>query len=69
MDTLTSQHGLASIYPTQPLDSADVDQLSYHLTLELERLTQLFTVDSQKLKEISKRFEEELQAGSVIRNI
>ena len=66
MDTITSVHGLAPVYPTQPLESADVDKLSYNLTLELERLTQLFTVDTQKLKEISKRFEEELQDGSVL---
>lgn len=66
MDTLTTQHGLSPVYPTQPLQSADVDKLSYNLTLELERLTQLFTVDSQKLKQISKKFEEELQDGRAL---
>lgn len=65
MDTITSVHGLDPVYPTQPLQSADVNKLSYELTLELERLRQLFTVDGQKLKEISKRFEEELQEGVV----
>lgn len=67
MDTITTAHGLAPVYPTQPLQSADVDKLPYNLTLELERLIQLFTVDSQKLKEISRKFEEELQDGSVHR--
>jgi hypothetical protein len=65
MDTITSMHGLAPVYPTQPLQSVDINKLSYELTLELERLRQLFTVDAQKLKEISRRFEEELQEGSV----
>ena len=65
MDTITSIHGLAPVYPTQPLQSADINKLSYELTLELERLSQLFTVDAQKLKEISRQFEYELQDGSV----
>ena len=63
MDVITSRHGLPAISPTQPLQSVDVNKLSYELTLELERLTQLFTVDTQKLKLISKRFEAELQDG------
>lgn len=66
MDLVTSKHGLAPIYPTQPLDAYDVNKLSYDLTLELERLTQLFTVDAQKLKEISQKFEKELQDGMAV---
>ena len=65
MDILTNKHGLAPVYPTQPLQAFDINKLSYDLTLELERLTQLFTVDAQKLKEISQKFEKELQDGKV----
>ena len=63
MDIFTSRHGLAALKPTLPIHDHDVDSLSYELTLELERLRQLFTVDAQKLKEISRRFGEELQDG------
>ena len=63
MDVLTNKHGLAPVYPTQPLQEFDINKLSYNLTLELERLSQLFTVDAQKLKEVSRKFEQELQDG------
>ena len=65
MDIITARHGLAPVYPTQPFHNVDVNKLSYELTLELERLRLLFEVDTQKLKEISNRFERELQEGSV----
>ena len=63
MDTLTSKHGLAALKPSQPIDQADVETLSPELQQELDRLQDLFTVDVEKLKQISQRFEEELQDG------
>lgn len=64
MEMFTGRHGLAPLKPVDPIDSDDiVDNLTYELTLELERLRKVFTVDAEKLKEISRRFEEELQEG------
>jgi hypothetical protein len=63
MDTLTSKHGLVSIAPLQPIDRADINSLSPELKRELDRLQGEFNVDTKKLKEISRRFEVELQDG------
>ena len=64
MEIFTGRHGLAPLKPVDPIDKDDiVDALTYELTLELERLRQVFTVDAKKLKEISRRFEQELQEG------
>ena len=66
MDVITSQHGLAPLNPTQPMSYDDINKLSSELIIELERLRQDFTVDDEKLKEISKRFEDELQDGVLL---
>ncbi|KAK5172243.1 uncharacterized protein LTR77_003881 [Saxophila tyrrhenica] len=63
MDTLTMKHGLASAIPSLPIDQHDIDSLSPGLKRELERLEQEFSVDAEKLKEISLQFERELEDG------
>lgn len=61
MDIITSRHGLAKLTSTS--DANDTNPLSPELQTELESLEKIFTVDTAKLKEISKRFGEELQEG------
>lgn len=61
MDTMTSRHGLSTVISTS--DANDADALSPELQKELQKLEDIFTVDTKKLKEISKRFGEELQEG------
>lgn len=39
------------------------DGLSGELQVELEKLEELFTVNTEKLKQITKRFQEELEEG------
>ena len=58
MDTMTSRHGLSTVIST-----SDAAPLTPELRKELEALEQIFTIDTAKLKQISKRFEEELQEG------
>ena len=62
MDTITSKQGLTKAKSNSDID--DVDQLSPVLKEQLRSLEEIFTVDAAKLKEISKRFEEELQEGT-----
>lgn len=61
MDIMTSRHGLAPVISSS--DSNDADSLSPELQKEFRSLKDVFTVDAAKLKEISKRFGEELQEG------
>jgi hypothetical protein len=63
MDTLTSKHGLSSVNPSLPVYQHEVEALPPDLRQELERLEKEFSVDAQKLKEISQQFEQELQDG------
>jgi hexokinase len=63
MDTLTSKHGLISMQPSQPMHESDIESLPFELRRELERLQEEFWVSTEKLKEISQRFEQELQDG------
>lgn len=58
MDTITSRHGLSAV-----LSTASAKALSPELRKELDKLEETFTIDAAKLKEISKRFEQELQEG------
>ena len=64
MDTMTSRQGLSTVISTSDANNADV--LSPELQKELQRLEDIFTVDTKKLKEISKRFGEELQEGMLL---
>jgi hexokinase len=63
MDVLTASHGLASVHPSQPIHTADVESLPSDLRSELERLQKDFWVSTETLKEISHQFERELQDG------
>lgn len=59
MDTVTAQHGLATVVTETNREYS----LPSELQKELQSLEEIFTVDAAKLKEISKRFGEELQEG------
>lgn len=58
---MTSHHGMSAVVSTS--DANNADALSADLKSELQKLEEIFTIDAKKLKEISKRFEEELQEG------
>ena len=62
MDLITAKHGLSDHSFTVSRE-VDLSLLAPELLKELQRLEQEFNVSTDKLKEISKRFEKELQDG------
>jgi len=63
MDTIGAAHGLTPLSTVQHDDEVELSSLTLELQLELKRLKDDFTVGPITLKKITKRFEEELQAG------
>ena len=63
MDRTNSKPGAAEVQPALPVTKDDIKSLPSDLQSELKRLEDQFTVDGKKLKDISQRFEEELQDG------
>ena len=64
MDVLTSRHGLAAIKPLMSAAGVDLSLISPELQQEVKRLEEEFTVSTDRLKEIVKQFQEELEQGT-----
>ena len=66
MEIFTSKHGLTPLRPSQGIDQTDIGALPPQLQQELHRLQGQFTVDTRKLKDITQRFEAELQDCEIL---